>query len=106
MGARINQIQPKVEHSVPKDATLYTDESGAYNRVKESGRKHGTVNHSQKEFARDDDGDGINEVHCNSCEGLWTGVVTLYEYLEEFIKSTLHNTSLFLKMHIILTTNL
>ena len=102
MGARINQIQPKVEHSVPKDATLYTDESGAYNRVKESGRKHGTVNHSQKEFARD----GINEVHCNSCEGLWTGVRNFNEYLEEFIKSTLHNTSLFLKMHIILTTNL
>ena len=39
-----------------------------------SGRKHATVTHSAKEFARDDDGDGINEVHCNSCEGLWTGV--------------------------------
>lgn len=39
-----------------------------------SGRKHAAVTHSAKEFARDDDGDGINEVHCNSCEGLWTGV--------------------------------
>lgn len=53
---------------------MYTDESKAYNRVKASGRAHSTVCHSQGEFARDDDGDGIREVHCNSCEGLWTGV--------------------------------
>ncbi|MBI4564297.1 MAG: hypothetical protein HY716_06355 [Planctomycetes bacterium] len=25
------------------------------------------------EWARDDDGDGIREVHCNMSEGLWTG---------------------------------
>ena len=30
------------------------------------------VNHSQGEFARDDDGDGIREVHCNTMEGIWT----------------------------------
>lgn len=53
---------------------MYTDEAKAYSRVVDSGRKHGTVTHSAGEFARDDDGDGINEVHCNSCEGLWVGV--------------------------------
>lgn len=74
MGARINQIQPKVEHSTKKQTHIYTDEAGAYNRVTFSGRLHSTVQHSIGEFARDDDGDGINEVHCNSCEGLWTGV--------------------------------
>lgn len=74
LGARINQIQPKVEHATCEDIHLYTDESKAYNRVESSGRKHSTVCHSKAEFARDDDGDGINEVHCNSCEGLWTGV--------------------------------
>lgn len=42
--------------------------------MRQSGRKHSTVCHSKKEFARDDDGDGVNEVHCNSAEGLWTGV--------------------------------
>jgi hypothetical protein len=30
---------------------------------------HATVNHGQHEWARDDDGDGVREVHCNSCEG-------------------------------------
>ena len=53
---------------------VYTDESKAYNRVSDSGRLHSTVCHSEKEYARDDDGDGVREVHCNSCEGLWTGV--------------------------------
>ena len=37
--------------------------------VKKEG--HSTVCDSKKEFARDDDGDSIKEVHCNSCEGLW-----------------------------------
>ena len=74
LGARINQIQPKIEHSTSEEIHLFTDESKAYNRAKDSGRLHSTVCHSAGEFARDDDGDGINEVHCNSCEGLWTEV--------------------------------
>ena len=74
MGARINQIQPKVNHSTKKEINFYTDESKAYSKVQSSGRYHSTVCHSKGEYARDDDGDGINEVHCNSCEGLWTSV--------------------------------
>ena len=35
---------------------------------------HQTVNHSIREWARDDDGDGIREVHINSCEGSGTGL--------------------------------
>lgn len=30
---------------------------------------HATVNHALHEWARDDDGDGLREVHCNTCEG-------------------------------------
>jgi len=30
--------------------------------------------HSKKEWARDDDGDGVREVHCNTMEGIWTGL--------------------------------
>jgi len=61
-----------VEAQTQQDSHLFTDESGAYNRIQQSGRNHSTVCHSAKEYARDDDGDGILEVHCNSCEGLWT----------------------------------
>ena len=30
------------------------------------------VVHSEGEWARDDDGDGLREVHCNTIEGIWT----------------------------------
>lgn len=67
-------IQPQVEESTKADTTLYTDECSAYNHMTETGRSHATVCHSQKEWARDDDGDGIREVHCNTMEGIWTGL--------------------------------
>jgi len=67
-------IQPQVEHHTPSDATLYTDESSAYNHVAETGRYHATVCHCRHEYARDDDGDGFCEVHCNTQEGIWTGL--------------------------------
>ena len=42
----------------------------------DTGRTHVQVCHSfgQGEWARDDDGDGIREVHTNSIEGFWTGL--------------------------------
>jgi hypothetical protein len=58
------------------DVLLYTDEWGGYTWVAASGRGHATVCHTpgQREWARDDDGDGIREVHNNTLEGLWTGL--------------------------------
>lgn len=52
-------------------AYLYTDEYQSYNHVI---RPHATVCHSLNEWARDDDGDGIREVHCNTTEGMWVDV--------------------------------
>ena len=62
---------PFVEKFTKVDATLYTDEYDSYNRLK---RTRHTVCHSQNEWARDDDGDGIREVHVNSNEGGWTSL--------------------------------
>jgi ISXO2 transposase-like protein len=58
------------------DVTLYGDEWGGYAWVAASGRGHATVCHTAvpREWARDDDGDGVREVHNNTCEGLWTGL--------------------------------
>jgi len=59
-------------HGFTQDqATVYTDEWAGYNRLD---RSHSTVCHGKKEWARDDDGDGICEVHTNTIEGLWTGL--------------------------------
>ena len=53
---------------------VYTDESTAYHRLAQTGRGHATVCHSQREYARDDDGDGFCEVHGHTMEGIWTGL--------------------------------
>ena len=37
-------------------------------------RRHGQVSHGTTEWARDDHGDGVREVHINTMEGVWTGV--------------------------------
>lgn len=52
-------------------AAVNTDEWRGYTQLQ---RKHSTVAHGLNEWARDDDGDGIREVHINTMEGLWTGV--------------------------------
>jgi len=51
-----------------------TDEWKGYSGLATLGRGHATVCHADREWARDDDGDGIREVHDNTLEGLWTGL--------------------------------
>jgi transposase len=52
-------------------AEVNTDEWRGYTDLP---RAHAPVDHGRSEWARDDDGDGIREVHINTQEGLWTGV--------------------------------
>jgi len=49
-------------------AQVFTDEYQSDNHIL---RPHATVCHGAKEWARDDDGHGIREVHYNTVEGLW-----------------------------------
>jgi transposase len=55
-------------------ARVNTDEWGGYNRLAEVGCSRASVCHAAGEWARDDDGDGVREVHVNTQEGLWTGL--------------------------------
>jgi transposase len=76
--------------------TVNTDEWSAYSGLPALGRRHVTVCHAAGEWARDDDGDGIREVHNNTSEGIWTGLrnflrpfrgvnkVYLYQYVAIF----------------------
>ena len=54
-------------------ARVMTDEWNGYRRLSAEGRGHATVCHARGESARDDDGDGVREVHVNTLEGIWTG---------------------------------
>ena len=59
----------RAQFTQPK-AVANTDEWNGYTQIE---RKRVTVNHGSREWARDDDGDGIREVHVNTTEGMWTG---------------------------------
>jgi len=65
-------IKPIIEGAVAKEAMVFTDEYNIYARLEEWGYGHQTVNHSQGEYARDEDGDGFHEIHVNTIEGVWS----------------------------------
>jgi transposase len=69
-------LQPFVESHTRDDATVNTDEWSGYSHLAATGRCHQSVCHTpgRREWARDDDGDGIREVHTNTIEGIWTGL--------------------------------
>ena len=94
-----NTTQKEVEASLGmhrgKLGVCYSDESGAYNHVATPLLEHRTVCHSAKEWARDDDGDGVREVHTNSAEGLWT---ELRNYLRRFKGVSKHYLHLYVAM--------
>ncbi|HEY1191608.1 MAG TPA: hypothetical protein VGE74_28505 [Gemmata sp.] len=51
---------------------VYTNEWEGYGRPAQNHRGHATMSHTpgQREWARDDDGDGVREVHDNTPGGL------------------------------------
>jgi transposase-like protein len=64
-------LEAHVHRFTVADAWAYTDEWPGYRHLI---RPHATVCHEINEWARDDDGDGIREVHVNTVEGLWADV--------------------------------
>jgi transposase len=68
------ELEPLVTTFTQDQAVVNTDEWGAYDHLGETGRTRQAVCHGQREWARDDDGDGIREVHINTMEGIWTGL--------------------------------
>jgi transposase-like protein len=66
-------LEDVVHAATRQGATLYTDEWAGYDGVD---RERQSCRHTpgSREWARDADGDGVREVHNNTCEGLWTGL--------------------------------
>lgn len=71
-------LEAHVHRFTLKEANCYTDAWQTYNHIL---RAHSTVCHAQHEWARDEDGDGIREVHTNTAPGMWTDV---RNYLRSF----------------------
>lgn len=70
------ELEPAVLDATRPGTMVNTDEWSAYHRLPDQDRGHATVCHKPgaREWARDDDGDGVREVHNNTMEGTWTGV--------------------------------
>jgi transposase len=66
-----NPLERHLAQFTQPAALAHTDAWQGYNHI---ARRHVTVNQGIHEWARDDDGDGIREVHINTTEGMWTGV--------------------------------
>jgi transposase len=60
------------DHRGAPGSLIYTDEYDIYARLTAWGYGHKTVCHARGEYARDDDGDGLCEVHVNTMEGVWS----------------------------------
>jgi len=65
-------IRPIIEATVGRGSLIYTDEYTIYARLEAWGYAHKTVCHGRGEYPRDEDGDGLCEVHVNTLEGLWS----------------------------------
>ena len=69
---RQRTIQPIIEATVVQGARVHTGECDVYARLHAWGCEHKTVCHGRGEYARDEDGDGVREVHVNTIEGVWS----------------------------------
>jgi transposase len=67
------ELEEAVHDHTAAGCVLYTDEWSGYDGVD---RQRHSCRHTpgSREWARDDDGDGVREVHNNTCEGMWTGL--------------------------------
>jgi transposase len=72
------ELEELIVCTTMEGTAVHTDEWKGYGGLPGMGREHRTVAHSgpKSTWARDDDGDGVREVHCNTQEGIWTGVRT------------------------------
>jgi transposase-like protein len=77
-----------IAENVPTDGTiLSTDEWQSYRGCHTA---HAPVCHRTREWARDDDHDGVREVHCNTCEGAGAALRTDLRAFRGVHKQYLH----------------
>ena len=69
---RAATIKPVITAAVASGTLVHTDEYSIYARLPVWGYGHKTVCHGRGEYARDEDGDGLCEVHVNTIEGFWS----------------------------------
>jgi transposase-like protein len=74
MMAHVKQktIEPFIKATIAPGTLVYPDAYSIYARLCAWGYDHKHVNHGRGEYARDEDGDGLCEVHVNTMAGFWS----------------------------------
>src|SRR5215471_4736913 len=84
---RTATIKPMIAAKVKVGAQFFTDEYNIYHFT-EAAYDHRTVNHGAGEYARrDPDGTGV---HCNTMEGIWSGVRNFLDHFKGISQRFLH----------------
>lgn len=65
-------MKPLIQATMVLGTCVYTDADDIDSRLEQWGDEQESVCHSKGEYARDDDGDGLYEVHVNTMEGFWS----------------------------------
>jgi transposase len=70
------ELEQAIECTTSEGTVVNTDEWKGYHGLPRMKRGHEAADHSgpKSTRARDDDGGGVREVHCDTQEGLWAGV--------------------------------
>lgn len=80
-------LMPHIQKSITPASTIYTDEMGAYEPLKQNGYEHQIINHSERIYVR-------GNVHTNTIEGFWSlvkrGIDGVYhsvspQYLQSYV---------------------
>lgn len=83
-------LEPKVVGATAPGAAVDTDAWSGYGGLSGKGRRHAA---GPRQWARDDDGDGVREVHNNPMEGIRTGLQNFLrpfrgvakDYLQQYV---------------------
>ena len=65
-------ITPLIHATIAPGPGVNTDADAMYRRLEPWGDTPERVCHGRGEYAREDDGDGVHEVHVHTMEGLWS----------------------------------
>jgi hypothetical protein len=71
-GRKYNVVHEGYFYKCQPGTLMYTAEYRMYARVQSRGYERKRVNHGRGAFARDEDGDGVYEVHVHTMEGFWS----------------------------------
>jgi len=81
-------IKPLIKATIAPASLIYTDEYAIYTPVTKWGYEHKTVCHGRGEYARDEDGDGLCEVHVNTWKDFGLSYARGYVPIEASLKKS------------------